>query len=113
MAEMFASIRKAIWSEVDRGSGIDSFRRNLQRRHLQTLVTLAVGADPKVPEDARTLARADLLALRGIDRRRRAPGGRRRPMDDHLAHLDETRARIEGARGRPAAVPAAPPARQQ
>ncbi len=118
MAEMFASIRKAIWSEVDRGSGIDSFRRNLQRRHLQTLVTLAVGADPKVPEDARTLARADLLALRGgIDR---VAGGRGRPaaagMDEVTrAHLDETRARIVAAleAGLQRSLPPPPAPRQQ
>ena len=102
MAEMFSSLRKAIWSEVDARGNIDSFRRNLQRKHLQTLVGLVVQLDPAAPEDARTLARADLQAIRrGIDALL-GPTGRPAPAGARLdevtrAHLDETRARITAA----------------
>ncbi len=99
MAEMFTSVRRSVWSELDGRGGINSFRRNLQRRHLTTLVNLVVQADPAQPEDARTLARADLIELRrGIDRVL-GPAGRPAGAQDAVtrAHLDETRARITAA----------------
>ncbi len=101
MAEMFSSVRKAVWSELDTRGSVGSFRRNLQRKHLTTLIGLAVQMDPACPEDARTLARADLLAIRrGIDAVV-GPGGRpaagARLDDVTRAHLDETRARITAA----------------
>ena len=99
LAEMFSSVRQAVWSELDSKSNVNSFRRNLQRRHLTTLVNLAVQSDPAQPEDARTLARADLIQIRrGIDS---APGRVERPAAPldavTRAHLDETRARITAA----------------
>jgi hypothetical protein len=102
MADLFAGVRRAVWSEVDGRQTVNSFRRNLQRRHLTTLVNLVVGNDPAVPEDARTLARADLLALqRGINALI-ARDGRALPAGGRLdaisrAHLDESRARITAA----------------
>jgi Met-zincin/Domain of unknown function (DUF5117) len=102
MAEMFAAVRRAIWDELDRKTSVNSFRRDLQRKHLQTLIRISVELDLPYPEDARTLARADLLAIRrGIDALV-APGGTARPGAARLdavtrAHLDETRARITAA----------------
>lgn len=94
MAEMFSGVRKAIWSELQSRGEVNSFRRNLQRAHLDQLVELAVKADPNVPEDARTLARADLTEIRrGIDATLVA--GKVGPMT--RAHLDETKARINAA----------------
>jgi hypothetical protein len=102
MAEMFSSVRRAVWDEIQNGRNVNSFRRNLHRKHLTTLVTLVVQLDPAYPEDARTLARADLVALRrGIDRllgsgdRPLAQGGRLDAVTQ--AHLEETRARITAA----------------
>src|SRR5262249_45578167 len=99
IAEMFSSVRKTVWIELDSRSSINSFRRNLQRKHLTTLVNLVVNVDPAAPEDARTMARADLVAIRrGIDSvlsRADRPGA---PLDDTTrAHLDESRARINAA----------------
>ena len=99
LAEMFSSVRQAVWSELDHRSNINSFRRNLQRKHLTTLVNLVVQSDPAQPEDARTLARADLIQIRrGIDG---ALGRVERPAASldavTRAHLDETRARITAA----------------
>ena len=71
----------------------------MQRKHLTTLIGLAVQSDPAVPEDARTLARADLIAIRrGIDAAL-ARTDRAGPSLDAVtrAHLDETRARITAA----------------
>jgi len=99
LAEMFASVRQAVWSELDSRSNINSFRRNLQRKHLTTLVNLAVQVDPSQPEDARTMARADLLQIRrAIDRLLSRVERPVAPLDAVTrAHLDETRARITAA----------------
>src|SRR5262249_23281195 len=99
LAEMLGSVRQAVWSELDNKSNINSFRRNLQRKHLTTLVNLVVQADPAQPEDARTLARADLIQIRrGIDS---VLGRVERPAVSldavTRAHLDESRARITAA----------------
>jgi hypothetical protein len=94
MAEMFSGVRKAIWSELQTRGEVSSFRRNLQRAHLQRLVELAVKLEPGVPEDARTMARADLTEIRrGIDASLVA--GKIGPMT--RAHLDESKARINAA----------------
>jgi len=95
MAEMFSSVRKAVWSELQTKSNVNSFRRNLQRRHLQTLIDLVVNLDGAFPEDARTLARADLTEIRrGID----ADMGTAPRLDTITrAHLDESRARATAA----------------
>jgi hypothetical protein len=99
MSEMFSGVRRAVWSELDSRVSINSFRRNLQRKHTQTLIGLAVGSDPAVPEDARTLARADLVAIRrGIDSvLGKVEGPSARVDVITRAHLDETRARISAA----------------
>jgi hypothetical protein len=94
MSEMFAGVRKAVWSELQTKENVNSFRRNLQRMHLEKLVDLAVGDVPGAPEDARTLARADLTEIRrGIDATLSA--GKVDPMT--RAHLDETKARASAA----------------
>jgi hypothetical protein len=94
MADMFVGVRQAIWSELDAGESINSFRRNLQRAHLDNLVRLVVKPAEGTPEDAVTLARADLVELqRGIDRALERDG-----LDYvNRAHLEETRARIRQA----------------
>jgi len=92
-------VRQAIWSEIDSRGNVNSFRRNLQRKHLTTLIGLAVQSDPAVPEDARTLARADLIEIRrGIDALLGRAGKPAAALDAVTrAHLDETRARITAA----------------
>jgi hypothetical protein len=102
LAEMFGGVRAAVWSELEGRGNVNSFRRNLQRKHLQSLVRLAVDLDPAYPEDARTLARADLVTIRrGIDRVLGAAGrteqGTARIDGITRAHLEETRARIDAA----------------
>ncbi len=60
--ELFAELRSAIWSEVYQAGNIDSFRRNLQRVHLSILTDMVL-YPYGIPEDAVTLARADLNDL--------------------------------------------------
>ncbi len=96
MAEMFNGLQSSIWSEVYTAAAprVDSFRRAVQREHLKKLIDLVVKPGGAVPEDAGTLARANLVDLKGkIDAALKnglVDAGTR-------AHLEETKARIEAA----------------
>lgn len=94
MADMFVGIRQAIWSELDSGETINSFRRNLQRAHLARIIRLVLKPQEGTPEDAVTLARADLVELQKRIEHALAGG----QLDyTNRAHLEETRARIQQA----------------
>lgn len=110
MAEMFQQMHEAIWSEVAASQNINSFRRNLQRAHLAKLIGLVVkptgapyftpysGTNPAgmimPPEDASTLARADLVALQKSITTALNSTALDAPT---RAHLEETQARIAAA----------------
>ncbi len=63
MADMFPELRDAIWSELTAGTNINSFRRDLQRYHLEKLIGLMLDKSLNIPEDARNLARNDMKTL--------------------------------------------------
>jgi hypothetical protein len=66
MTEIFQDVRRAIWTpEVTGPINVNSARRNLQRAHLDVVISLVTDSKLKVPEDARTLARVDLRTLKG------------------------------------------------
>jgi hypothetical protein len=91
MAEMFGGIRKALWSELESGANIDSFRRNLQREHLAQLSRLLTAPKKDTPGDAVALARADLNYLRGA-----ISGALTAQLDPmSRAHLEDSAARIQ------------------
>ncbi len=112
MADLFAGLNTAIWSELDAGAtGISSLRRNLQREQLKQLIRLALRTSPppppppppfgitfafppapRPPEDATTLARASLLDIQTRTQKALAAG----TVTDMTtrAHLEETQARI-------------------
>ena len=94
MVDLFTGLRQAIWAELETGGSIDSFRRNLQRAQLQKLISLVLRPTYGTPEDARTLARADLQTIAAQIETRLAGSG----LDAYSrAHLEETKARIEAA----------------
>ena len=94
MAEMFTTLRNAIWSELDSGENINSYRRELQRMHLYLLNRILLKTPAMVPHDAVTLARLDMKILRDkID----AYFQKHQPDVYTTAHLEEVRARIEAA----------------
>ncbi|MCU0384048.1 MAG: zinc-dependent metalloprotease, partial [Cyclobacteriaceae bacterium] len=78
--EMFADLRNGLWSELASGKAIDTYRRNLQRAHIERLEYL-MKEDPAAPpagfrafsgytpidvsqSDIRPIARAELKTLR-------------------------------------------------
>ena len=85
MADLFKGLNTAIWSELGTGgTAISSLRRNVQREDLNHLIRLTLRTPappppppppagifvtfpptPKPPEDATTLARAELVEIRG------------------------------------------------
>ncbi len=77
--EMMRDLRNGIWSELNSGRRIDTYRRNLQRAHLDRLAYLMTTKDlqgfPGRSEpvnisqsDIRTVARAELNAIQRIAR---------------------------------------------
>ena len=92
--ELFSTLTDAVWSELETGASVNSFRRNLQRAHLERLEALLlhdeVSGTP-VPADARSLARYELSRL--SDRLEEASSQRQDQAT--RAHLAEAQARID------------------
>ena len=63
LSELYDTLQGAIWSELRSGAEISSLRRNLQREHLKRLATTLVKPAGATPADARSLQRANALAL--------------------------------------------------
>jgi hypothetical protein len=106
LPQLFGWLTHAIWSEVLRPGPqkpISAIRRSLQREHLETMIALMLQPAPGTPEDARTLAWAELTALRG-----RLLAAQRPPAVDPYtrAHLAESAARVARALDAPVTVPA-------
>ena len=92
MEEGFVGIRQAIWSELEARSNVNTFRRNLQAKHLEHLVKLVLGPPAGLPRDAVALARADLVQLRAEI----AQALRSRQLNYITrAYLEDARARIQ------------------
>ncbi len=64
MTEIFQDVRRAIWSEATASRNVNSYRRNLQRAHLDRLITMVTEKNRGYPDDAITLARVDLRTLK-------------------------------------------------
>ncbi len=63
LVELFDTVRDSIWKELVAGDPIDSYRRNLQRAHLEMITGIFLDPANGTPEDAVMLARRDLLIL--------------------------------------------------
>ena len=94
MVELFDTVRTSIWSEVAAGTSIDSYRRNLQRSHLEMITGLVLEPAPGTPEDAVTLARRDLVTLRDSINSLLSGSGKANLDEMTVAHLEETLSRI-------------------
>ncbi len=96
MSALFAGVQNAIWAEMNGPAetiNVNSYRRSLQREHLRKLIAMVL-KDASVPEDARSLSRHSLAALRG--QLRKALGGPAPVMQvETRAHIEESIDRIE------------------
>jgi len=109
LGDVFADLREGVWTELESGTAIDPYRRNLQRGYLERLdylMTAEVEAPP--PEyrqyidytpinvsqsDLRSYVRAELKTLRedvqqGL--RRTTDERTRMHLNDVLARIDQT-----------------------
>jgi hypothetical protein len=95
LSDLFQGLQESIWAEVQAGGAIsiDSYRRSLQREHLKRMTNMLL-RDAAVPEDARTLARYELVELQS--RLKSILNKNKSPMPlETRAHLAECAARIE------------------
>lgn len=92
--EVYATLQRAVWSELKSGGQIDRLRRNLQREHLRRLHGLLVRVSAPLPADAQSLLRANATALR--DELRQALAQRRWEVESR-AHLQESLALLDQA----------------
>jgi hypothetical protein len=96
LSELFAGVSDSIWAEAKAAGGsadINSYRRALQREHLRHLISILL-KEPEVPEDARTLARQNLVALHAQLQKAQVLQG---ASPDSRAHLAECVSRIDEA----------------
>jgi hypothetical protein len=66
LADLFDWMHASVYREIASGAPprtIDGVRRTLQKHYLETLVTLYRKPDPQAPDDAKALARADLVII--------------------------------------------------
>jgi hypothetical protein len=109
LLEMAGDVRSGVWSELQTGRSIDTYRRNLQRGYLERMDELLNGDLPDGPglsfpgadeyfttvdvsqSDIRAVARGEIESLQAEIRRRLASGADRMTR----LHLQDSLARIE------------------
>lgn len=96
--ELMGRLTHAIWQEVwsAPGRNVDSNRRDLQRVHLEAMISIVTESGEEMPADAKSVARMQLKDLSArLDSRLSPPTYE---FDDYTrAHLEESRARIDKA----------------
>ena len=96
LGELFIGVQDSIWAETKAPGmslSINSYRRSLQREHLRKMIGMVL-RDAAVPEDARTMARYNLVSLRTQLQGTLAKPGIKMPVEVR-AHLSESIARID------------------
>ena len=94
LPELYSTLQKAIWSELNTGAPINLMRRNLQREHVRLLTEAVARPSARAPADARSLQREYASELLASLRKAAA-----RPGNDIQlrAHLNESIAMLDGA----------------
>jgi len=84
-------VKKSVWTELEENRKINSFRRELQRIYLHRLSELVLDKNKKIPLDAVSLARYNLIRIKSqIDALDKSN------LDIITeAHLEETSAKIQ------------------
>jgi hypothetical protein len=93
---LFNEIQDSVWAELKapgQSFEINTYRRSLQRAHLRKLVAMVLRT-ASVPEDAQTMARQNLIALRTQISSALSKPGLKTSLETR-AHLNESLARID------------------
>ncbi len=96
LADLFDWMHRSVYAELRDGgaTSVTRLRRTLQQRYLDTLVMLATKPEAGTPDDARSLARTELVSLQ----RESARAGRTAGLDrETRAQLEELHARATEA----------------
>jgi Met-zincin len=105
LPELFTGLTNTLWSEVlaKPARNITAPRRAIQRDQLDRMVTMLLHPEPGTPEDARSLARAELHRLQTALRQALSPAqATAHPLDAYTrAHLEEADTRITKALAAP------------
>jgi len=93
LAELYATLHAAIFSELKTRQDIPLIRRNLQRDYVSRVAIVLLRPAVNMPPDARALLRADAVQLRGelaeANRRPHASAETRAHVAESLAVLDD------------------------
>jgi len=93
LAELYATLHAAIFSELKTGQDIPLIRRNLQRDYVSRVSIVLLRPATNMPADARALLRSDAVQLRGelaaANRRPHASPETRAHVAESLAVLDD------------------------
>jgi len=98
LTSMMTDLRNGIWSEVRSGRNIDTYRRNLQRAHVERLATLMESKDVRGFRGTVTVKQSDILpVVRGeLNRiKRMAQNGANRGNTLTRYHLQDIVERID------------------
>lgn len=98
LAELYAALHAAIWSELKVGQEIPLIRRNLQREHANRVALALLRPAATMPADARALAR-----VRAVELRAQLAAALKKPGYGQVeqAHLAQALATIDEALGAP------------
>ncbi|MBP6530352.1 MAG: zinc-dependent metalloprotease [Burkholderiales bacterium] len=94
LAELYSTLQKTIWSELDSGAPSNLMRRNLQREHVRLMAEAVARPSPRSPADARALQREFASELLASLRRAASKSGQN---IETRAHLNESIALIDAA----------------
>jgi hypothetical protein len=93
LAEMYATVHRAVWSELAAGEDIPLIRRNLQREYVTRVAMVVLRPTGTMPADARALLRADAQKLKtelmAMHKRQRLSVETRAHVAESIATLDE------------------------
>ena len=94
VAELYGTLQKAIWSELNSGAVISMMRRNLQREHVRLLAEAVARPSARAPADARSLQREYTVELLAQLRKAASKSGNEIVV---RAHLNESIALLDAA----------------
>ena len=94
VAELYDTLQKAIWSELNSGAAISMMRRNLQREHVRLLAEAVARPGSRTPADARSLQREYTVDLLAQLRKAASKSGN---AIEVRAHLNESIALLDAA----------------
>ncbi len=94
LTEHFQKISKSLWSELEKNNNVNSFRRDLQKSHVEVLTIILLNERGYFHSDAVALARASLQWLHTNIKESLELGD----FDDYThAHLSESANKIQSA----------------